>query len=1143
MIAYHYSDDHVVFTSEGETTTVSKLINRLFGRDSAPENVDAWTEGDAACCDALAALRMYDDEHPNTVRFGDDRVVAAHEAVATLNASQARSLGLPAPPRYIFSVGVSGVIGSPDFKLGTHWLQGDRVVSVRRKGAFLETADGEFLIPAIILSAIQLAERFNESTPTLSECWTALAQFRRQFETEDPGLDQAMIPTEENRIEMSEFLRNLKIYTGAALSLRILGDKDEVDFDPIIFNAEAIESAEEEGRPLTESEGALSEQDLDSFLNDDRTGFRSFPDAKGTYLLGSGTYLIADDDLEIALRVVRKMQQAKPSERAAFAINPRAFISNYIEETLGDISGEELDERVSALFQETPEYANRAVEIGLWSPPQLDILPRIWNDWLPETFPLEVGGVLIQVHRDTVETLRERIDDAIEAGISYVEYEGQTIPATKEVRQELAEVIGLERPDEPPERPAEKDEDRDESGPTVIMVHENFVEENWNPNIPPRDVHISEKVPETVRTDLLAHQQEAFKWHIEAWKSGHPGILNADDQGLGKTIQTLAFLAWLQQNMAEGPPEGRRPMLIVAPRGLLSTWRHEHDKHLKGTGLGAYMNVYGSELNKLRKPNMHGRDTDDGQPRLHFEEIGSAIKNGNGHRWWLLTTYETLANFQHSLYTLNFSAVVFDEIQKVKNPKTLSALATRSVKSVFRIGLTGTPMENQVADLWAVMDVIAPGRLRTLEEYLDRYQGADQESMTELHGRLFKSTKSSDDRCYPPIAQRRLKEERIENLPRKDYRFYPMSMPNIQKSAYNEALNNLSDGARGAALSVLHYIRGVSLHPQSPDQVTTDIDTYFSHSARFEATRNILNSIRDRRERVLLFTEDRHMQKRVALWLMSTFGLESVPIINGETSVTKRQKYVEQFQRHLERDEGFDAMILSPRAAGVGLTLTAATHVIHLSRWWNPAVEEQCNDRIYRIGQKYDVTIHMPLAVHPTYREKSFDCVLNNLMNRKKSLARTVLCPPVNTHSDLASIVNGLRDAEPVDVTEIDGYDWQQFEDWVINRARANEDWEVSETPRSGDGGADVVLRHLRRPDVSALVQVKHRSDRDSRVDHKAVEEVIGAGERYNVRNPQLFVITNAGGFSDRARDMASENSVTLLARDHLSLWPNHALA
>ena len=138
------------------------------------------------------------------------------------------------------------------------------------------------------------------------------------------------------------------------------------------------------------------------------------------------------------------------------------------------------------------------------------------------------------------------------------------------------------------------------------------------------------------------------------------------------------------------------------------------------------------------------------------------------------------------------------------------------------------------------------------------------------------------------------------------------------------------------------------------------------------------------------------------------FGLTRVKIINGDTPIAKRQKIVNEFQTHLVDDRGFDLLILGPKAAGTGLTLTAAVHVIHLSRWWNPAVEEQCNDRIHRIGQTKPVTVHVPMAIHGGFREYSFDCLLQSLMQRKRRIAAQALWPMGDTEDDAAQLQSML---------------------------------------------------------------------------------------------------------------------------------------
>ncbi len=1153
-IHHTYDDETVVFTAEGEAPGV---LHRFFGRTAEIGSVDDWVAGNEARCDALGMLRMYGENHLGAVCFKDNSIVVTHAAVAALNSGQARALGLPNRPPFVFSTETGGVIGAPDFKLTARWLEAGRPVVTRRQGAFLKTAEGAFLIPDPLYSAIELADNFNVGTVDLPDHWAALARFRRLL---NPIIDDKRDP-----IRMSGFLQGLRIYTGAALSLALSGGGDDLDFDPVLFDADAKRKAEEEGRPLTESDGMLPAEMLRAFQQHENTGFRAFDAAKRSYLLGSSSYLIIDDDLETALQVVHEKQRASPTERRAFAANPRAAIAERLAKKTGDCSievdqetGDTIDEetevRAAALFVETPEYADRAIGVGLWKRPNLDFLPHIPNVWLPEIFALELGGVWVRIDADAVRELRAKVTEAIEARQSKVEYQGKRIPATHEVRDKLAQVIGTEEPrqllEDDDSHGGKGDGKNDDAGApstTVALVKDNFVEEKWSPQRPPREARIEAVPPRTVGSKLMGHQRKALKWQIEAWKAGHLGVLNADDQGLGKTFQTLAFLAWLKEHMAKELFESRKPALVVAPKGLLRIWEAEERTHLTGTGLGARIDVFGSALQDLRIPGLAGKDTDDGKPRLVFKNLQLAIDKGNGHKYWLLTTYDTLASYQHSFRRIDFSVVVFDEIQQIKNVRTLKALAARAVKADFRIGLTGTPIENHVGDLWAIMDAIAPGcpeqpgRLGVLRDYLERYQNVTEEGMRELHARLFKPVKNGD-RIWPPIAQRRFKEGEIADLPRKDYRLYPVTMSDTQAEAYERARCYLADGARGKALRLLHHIRGVSLHPEPPETAQDNINTYFKRAARFKATMRILARIRDQNERALIFTENRRMQAFVAQWLRSEFALNNVWIVNGATPITRRKQYVEGFQRHMEADKGFDVMILSPRVAGVGLTLTAATHVIHLSRWWNPAVEEQCNDRIYRIGQMRDVTVHLPLAIHPAYQERSFDCVLNDLMRRKTLLARAALWPPIDSDFDNGMLVTGMSDAEPFDPATLDDLDWMGFENWITDRARESGDWEASETPRSGDSGADAILRGRHRRMTTAMIQAKHTVDRDRLIDETAVREILHAKGFYDVCNPQLVVITNARGFTGGARKLALENDVKLVDRDRLGLWPSQVL-
>jgi SNF2 family DNA or RNA helicase len=396
--------------------------------------------------------------------------------------------------------------------------------------------------------------------------------------------------------------------------------------------------------------------------------------------------------------------------------------------------------------------------------------------------------------------------------------------------------------------------------------------------------------------------------------------------------------------------------------------------------------------------------------------LTEAIQEGRAHRFWVLTTYTTLTNYQHSLGRIRFSAAVFDEIQALKNPDNLRAHAARSMNVDFRIGLTGTPIENSPTDLWAIMDQLTPGALGSLSEFRKAYGEPDRANMAALNAQVFQPMAGK-----PPLALRRIKEAVARDLPEKSRRLHPRLMPEIQASAYDDARLKLSQGGMGAALRMLHHIRTVSVHPSVGSQLP-DTD-FISASARVQAAFDILRHIRRRGERCLIFIEHRQMQYRFIELARAEFELTRIDLINGDTPIPRRQEVVNRFQRHLENDGGFDILVLGPKAAGVGLTLTAATHVLHLSRWWNPAVEEQCNDRVHRIGQTRAVTIHVPMAIHPGYREHSFDCLLHSLMQRKRKLAQSALWPMGDTQGDveelqklLASECDGQDVADPIRV-------------------------------------------------------------------------------------------------------------------------------
>jgi SNF2 family DNA or RNA helicase len=234
-------------------------------------------------------------------------------------------------------------------------------------------------------------------------------------------------------------------------------------------------------------------------------------------------------------------------------------------------------------------------------------------------------------------------------------------------------------------------------------------------------------------------------------------------------------------------------------------------------------------------------------------------------------------------------------------------------------------------------------------------------------------------------------------------------MPPSQAARYSEVIASArGNTAPGAKLQAIHALCSVSLHPWLvSDDIDSldkfDLEEFISSSARLIGLTKILRIIRDRGEKALLFVNSRTMQKWLRVLFAEAFDLPGVPLINGTTPIAQRQAAVDRFQAD---SPGFGLFLLAPKSAGVGLTITAANHVIHLERWWNPAVEDQCTDRAYRIGQEKPVTIWLPQAVHPeaSIKDHSFDLRLHSLLDHKRLMSSTLLSPVENPSADTSQL-------------------------------------------------------------------------------------------------------------------------------------------
>lgn len=987
-----FSSDAIILSAKNQG---GGILHRLMRRGTKSD-LQNLSNDERALAYAIADLRAAADTLGEQLSIDSDRIVISHRVAASISGEAGALLGLPPMVDMTLKTDAEGIVGSSGFRLRYEWSRNGQRQMPRRTGAILETAHGLRRVPAWMLDAIEIADAYRPGGNDASD-WEALGRFRKAL---DPGAAGATAD-EAARISMTDFLSGLEVRLVDRFSISPQG---EADFDVVPFSGTSLA---EHGRSsdfsdVSESMGEVQGLDLSRFQTLVR-GRGALP----AYRLSPGRYLVVERSASPALAVMAEMQKATSHERKAFIRNPLPKLTEAMEAQLrisGQLDGlspeaeqEAIEEAVGPVLVETREFSERVTGVVKYEKPGLAEFEDSGTTWLPEDFSARLVGILDRADVVELQALRQRVEEAIETGRPTVDFEDMQIPA----RPEMLKLIDERMTWVDTEGVGSNEPVAEKSGPFVLDTEVNYDDLKWLAECKSRVTELGDVLPGGIQTALKEHQKESFSWQVAAWKAGLPGILNADEQGLGKTLQTISFLAWLKEAIALPQAQRRGPVLVVAPTSLLENWEQEVSRHMREPGLGHLIRLYGSSIGGRKLTGAKGKDTDDGEAKLDLGALHEAVAEGRAHRYWLLTTYTTLTNYQHSLARIPFSAVVFDEIQALKNPVSLRAVAARSINADFRIGLTGTPIENTTVDLWAVMDQLAPGSLDSLKDFRQRYAKPEEGNMAELHSRVFLPRGG-----MPSLAVRRMKETVATDLPPKSRRIHPRLMPEIQALAYDDARLKLARGGMGAQLKMLHHIRSVSVHPAL--EIKASNDEFILSSARLQSAMDILKRIRANGERALVFIEHRQMQYRFIELVRSELGLARVDLINGDTPIPQRQAIVNRFQRHLSDDQGFDLLVLGPKAAGTGLTLTAATHVIHLSRWWNPAVEEQCNDRVHRIGQMRPVTVHLPMAIHEGYQEQSFDCLLQSLMMRKRRLASSALWPMGDVDDDVAGLQKGM---------------------------------------------------------------------------------------------------------------------------------------
>ncbi len=455
--------------------------------------------------------------------------------------------------------------------------------------------------------------------------------------------------------------------------------------------------------------------------------------------------------------------------------------------------------------------------------------------------------------------------------------------------------------------------------------------------------------PSTLHATLRPYQTRGLAWLATMGSLGLGACL-ADDMGLGKTMQLLAFLL----RRVEAAGHDARPVLLVAPTSVVGNWEREVQRFAPS----------------LRIAPHHGSD-----------RVREAKDFPTGPQSLVITTYGLLRRDAELLASVDWSVVVLDEAQNIKNAVSATARAAYALRATHRFALTGTPVENRLAELWSILEFANPGLLGPLATFrrelavpIERY--GDDHAAERLR------------RIVSPFILRRLKSDPsiIDDLPAKNEMKVTCTLTREQATLYkavvDEELRRISDKdgieRRGRVLALLTYTKQICNHPA---QYLSESGPLPRRSGKLERITEMLEEAMAAGDKALVFTQFREMGDRLVAHLRESLEVEVV-FLHGGTAKKARDEMVRRFQ---EEPRGPRIFVLSVKAGGTGLNLTAANHVFHYDRWWNPAVEDQATDRAYRIGQTRAVQVHK-LVCAGTVEDK-----IDRLLEKKRALAGKVV--------------------------------------------------------------------------------------------------------------------------------------------------------
>ncbi len=455
-------------------------------------------------------------------------------------------------------------------------------------------------------------------------------------------------------------------------------------------------------------------------------------------------------------------------------------------------------------------------------------------------------------------------------------------------------------------------------------------------------------LPQALVGKLRPYQHEGASWLAHLRRSGFGGCL-ADDMGLGKSLQTITYILYVLEQQHR---EKKRPFLLICPTSLLFNWVEECKKFAPS----------------LRVFVHHGRS------RMNILEDALADVD------LILTTYQSAVRDTEQLQQIRWNGLILDEAQQIKNVDTKQRRVIRAIDATHRIALSGTPIENRLRELWSLLDVLNPSYLGTYEDFQTQFiKPIEKEKNSSQLEKLQMLIR-------PFILRRKKSDEQLRlGLPKKQEITHRVHLSIEQAALYQAVVDEItgkidavsSFERRALILKSLTKLKQICNHPAHFLKASSLNE---HESGKWLALLKLTDEIVATGEKVLIFSQYKEMGALMAQALTERYECH-IPFLHGSLTRAKRQEMIEAFQHGQE----IPIFILSLKAGGVGLNLTAATNVIHYDRWWNPAVENQATDRVYRIGQTNDVTVHK-LITTGTLEER-----IDQMLSTKQELADQVL--------------------------------------------------------------------------------------------------------------------------------------------------------